>query len=268
MVWGRKIAVKPYGAILVTGASSGLGAALAMHYARQDHLLLLWARNGERLAAVAAQCQACSRRDVLTRVIDLTDSVAVLAALRDDDSRTPIATAILAAGLGDMRKPDEVTERPEQAMALGLVNFVAATVMATVLAERMSARKGGQVVLIGSVAAFHALPFAPAYCGSKAGLLRFAQALRHGMQPFNVGVTLVSPGFIDTPMSRRLVSKKPWILSPEAAAERISLAASQNQGHLVLPWVFTLLRIADRLLPLPVRRFVLGRLRVQQHDLP
>jgi short-subunit dehydrogenase len=128
----------------------------------------------------------------------------------------------------------------------------------------MAQRGCGQIALLGSVAAFHDLPYAAAYAGSKAGLARFATSLRLGLRDHRVGVTLVSPGFVDTPMSRRLRCTKPFLLQPGAAAKRIALAISHDQSHLIIPWQFALIGWASCLLPPPVRRWVMRRTRVEQ----
>lgn len=250
-------------AVWITGASSGLGEALALHYAAAGRALILWGRDAARLEAVAARCRALGAK-VRTRVFDLTDTGALLPAITADDDTLEVDLAIFAAGLGDIQKPGALAEAPEAVLALGLVNFAAPSMLATAMAARMAARGGGQIILIGSAASFHALPFAAGYAGSKAGLLRFGQALRLGMARHQVGVTLISPGFIDTPMSRRLTSAKPFMLTAQAAAARIAQAAEANRGHVILPWPFALLRALDAVLPEPCKNFILRRLRAEQ----
>jgi short-subunit dehydrogenase len=251
---------------MVTGASSGIGAALALHYAAPGRPLLLWGRDAARLEAVAERCRALGAL-ARTRVLDLLQSEAVLPAIRADDAAAPVAFAIIAAGLGDIQQEGAATERPEYVRELGLVNFVAATVIATALAERMAGRGGGRLGLIGSVAGFQALPFAAAYCGSKAGLARFAEALHHGVRRHGVSVSLISLGFVDTPMSRRLVCAKPLLLSPEDAARQIASALARGRGHAVVPWPAALLQVAN-VLPGPVRRTLVGLVRVTQRQRP
>jgi short-subunit dehydrogenase len=212
---------------------------------------------------MAVQCRALGAT-VRTRVLDLTKTEALLPALGADDDAETVGLAIFAAGLGDIQKPGALAEAPDAVRALGLVNFVAPSVLATALSARMAARGFGQIVLIGSAASFHALPFAAGYAGSKAGLLRFGQALRLGMAPHGVGVTVISPGFIDTPMSRRLTGAKPFMLTAQAAATRIAQAAAANRGHAILPWPFALLRTLDTMLPEPFKNFILRRLRAEQ----
>lgn len=238
--------------ILITGASGGLGEAIARHYALPGRTLLLWGRNQERLATVANACRQAGAQ-AIARSLDLTDSTAAIAAVEEEDDAAPISLAIFASGLGDIRAPDMLVEDAAQIMRLGLVNFAVPGAMAATLAGRMAARGRGQIALIGSAAAFHALPFAAAYAGSKAGLARFAQALRLGVAAHGVSVTLVSPGFIDTGAGRKVPGPKPFLMQPSTVAARIAKAVARGQAHLVLPWPFALLRIADRLLPARLR---------------
>lgn len=189
--------------ILITGASSGIGEALALHYARAGTHLVLWGRNQTRLDRVAAQA-AKHGATTETLALDLCDPEAALEALRKADNTTPVDILILAAGLGDIRPEGELTELPEQVKTISLVNFTTPVTLATEMARRMVTRGGGNIALIGSVAAFHDLPIATAYSGSKAGLARFSTALHAAMTPHNVHITLVSPGYVDTPMSQRL----------------------------------------------------------------
>ena len=234
--------------ILITGASSGLGAALALHYAAPECMLVLWGRDRQRLEAVAASCRAAGA-GVAVRSLDLSDSAAAIAAIEQDDDAGTIGLALLVAGMGDTRAPDDLVEDAAQVARLGLVNFVANAAMAAALAGRMARRGEGGIVLVGSAAGFHALPFAAAYAGSKAGIARFAQALRLGVKQYGVHVTLVSPGFIDTPSGQKAPRPRPFALQPSDAAARIAKAAARGQAHAIFPWPFILLRWADRLLP-------------------
>jgi short-subunit dehydrogenase len=234
--------------ILITGASSGLGAALARHYAAPGRTLMLWGRDRQRLDAVAASCREAGAR-VAVRSLDLSDSAAAIAAIEQEDDAGAIGLALLVAGMGDTRAPGDLVEDAAQVARLGLVNFVAAAALAAALASRMARRGKGGIVLVGSAAGFHALPFAAAYAGSKAGIAHFAQALRLGVKQYGVRVTLVSPGFIDTASGRKVPGARPFALQSSDAAARIAKAAARGQAHAIFPWPFILLRWVDRLLP-------------------
>lgn len=104
---------------------------------------MLWGRNAERLENVAARARSYGV-SVHTRVLDLSDGAAAIAALREDDDSHPLDIAILAAGLGDMRRGRDVVERAEDVLRLGLVNYATPSAMAAAAAERM-ARAGGAI---------------------------------------------------------------------------------------------------------------------------
>jgi len=241
--------------ILITGASGGLGGALARQYAAPGVMLALWGRDLARLSALAEICRtrgAC----VEVRSLDISDVTGAVLAIEAEDAAGPIDLALLASGLGDVRAEGDKVEDPALVAKLGIVNFAAPAAMAAALAKRMAERKSGSIVLIGSAAAFHALPFAAAYSGSKAGLARFAEALRLGVREHGVTVTLVSPGFIDTAAGRQVPGPKPLMLKPDDVAARIAAAVASGKGHVILPWPFAALRLFDRLLP----RFLRDRL--------
>ncbi len=235
--------------ILIIGASGELGGAIALAYARGGANLVLWGRNLERLDRIASTCRTAGAGHVETRSIDLADVDDALIALATDCAAACFDVAVFAAGLGDIRGKGEAVEDAAMVKRLGVVNFVAPAAMASALSTRMVARRKGNLVFIGSAAAFHALPFATAYAGSKAGLARFADALRINLRPHGVRVTLVSPGFIDTAAARRVPGPKPLMISPDKAAARILQAAKGGRAHLLMPWPFAILRLVDRLIP-------------------
>jgi len=234
--------------ILLLGASGGLGGALAAHYAQAGSHLILLGRNTERLEELAQQCRVAGSTAEI-QLCDLMQVEQAVSALNDLDRRTPIDVAVFAAGQGDVRPAGSLVESAELVQRLGTVNFVAQAAMAAALGERMAVRDGGKIVLVGSAASFHALPFAAAYSGSKAGLTRFADALRIGLGPHGVSVTLVSPGFIDTAAARQVSGPKPMMMSPADAARRIADATEKGLAHVIMPWPFALLRLLDRMLP-------------------
>ncbi|AQS86309.1 MAG: SDR family NAD(P)-dependent oxidoreductase [Acetobacter aceti] len=249
--------------ILITGASGGIGKALACDHARPGSSLALWGRNAGRLRDVA---QICRERgaSVLTREIDLADGPMALAAFRADDDKLHFDTVILCAGLSDMKTASEKTERAETVLELGLVNYAVPSALTMAAADRMQARGGGRIALIGSVAAYHDLPFAAGYGGSKAGLARFASSARMALAPLGVKVVLIAPGFVDTDMSRRIIGPRPFLVTPEAASRHIIAALAHNKGETIFPWPFRLLRLIDRLTPGIIRRVIMTRINADQ----
>ncbi len=242
--------------ILITGASSGLGAALARAYARAGDTLLLWGRDEDRLAATASQCRALG---AIARVeaFDLRDVDGLVARLASRDAETPIDLAIFSAGVGGSVPRDHPAEGPHAAHMMAQVNFTVPVVGASALASAMAQRGRGQIVLIGSIAESFPLPMAPAYAGAKAGVAMFGEALGIRMAPHGVTVTLVSPGFIDTPMSRHIQEHKPFLMSADRAARLIMRKIERRATRIVVPWQFAVLRAVSKLLPRPFLRHIL-----------
>jgi short-subunit dehydrogenase len=243
--------------LLITGASGGIGAALARVYAVPGSRLVLWGRNEERLADIAAQCRARGA-SCETAACDLTDFDRLAAALEAADANNPFDLVILNAGVGGSLPRDRAAQDVHLARAMAGANFTAPIVAANLMAERMARRGRGRIVLVGSVAAFYPLPMAPVYAGSKAGLALFAEALGLRLAPHGVGVTLVSPGFVDTAMSRSLNEPRPFLMTADAAAAAIARKIERGARHIVVPWQFAIIRAAARLIPRAIVRAVLS----------
>ncbi len=244
--------------ILITGASGGIGAALARAYAGAGVTLLLWGRDQARLEDAAGQCRARGA-SVTIQSFDLRDAAGFADRLAAADAATPIDLAIFNAGLGGSAPDDAYGEAPQTAQAVAEVNFVAPIVGANVMAEAMARRGAGQIVLVGSIAESYPLPMAPTYAATKAGLRMFAELLAMRLTRRGVTVTLVSPGFIDTPMSRKVTEPKPFLMTADAAARVIARGIAAGARVIVVPWQFAVMRAFTNLLPRAVLRWVLSR---------
>jgi short-subunit dehydrogenase len=246
--------------ILITGASSGLGASLARAYAAPGASLVLWGRDEARLAVVAASCRALGAA-VQSDAFDLRDMEDMAARLTARDGEAPITLAIFNAGVGGSVPRDHRAETVEAALRMASVNFTAPVVGANVIGEAMARRGAGHIVLIGSIAESFPLPMAPTYAGAKAGLAMFAEALGLRLKPHHVAVSLVSPGFIDTPMSQQVEEPKPFLITPDRAAAIIKRKLAGRARRIVVPWQFIPLRAFAMALPRVLLRRILGRIR-------
>jgi short-subunit dehydrogenase len=244
--------------ILITGASSGIGAALARAYARSGVTLLLWGRDQARLNEIEAQCRALGAV-VSIQSFDVRDAAGFIARLAAADAATPIDLAIFNAGLGGTAANDAFAETPETAQAIAEVNFVAPVAGANAIAGAMAKRGAGQIVLIGSISESFPLPMAPTYAASKAGLRMFAEALGIRLKKHGVTVSLVSPGFIDTPMSRKVTEPKPFLMDADKAAIIIARKIEDRARVIVVPWQFIVVRVFTSLLPRALVRWVMSR---------
>jgi len=221
--------------------------------------LTLWGRNGERLNSVAAQCRAAGST-AETVVQDLRDVHAIEAQIDRCDENLPVDIAIFNAGLGGVTPQGRLVESAQRAFDIATVNFTAAAMGASTISERMVKRKKGHVVLIGSVAESIPLPMSPTYAGSKAGLKMFAESLRLRVKAHGVFVTLASPGFIDTPMSRQIAADKPFMITPEKAAAIIIRKIASRRTEFALPWPYAWIRMLFVMLPRGLKRAIVIRL--------
>lgn len=234
-------------AILITGASSGIGAALANAYAAPDMVLALTGRDAARLTAVAASCTARGAR-VVTTTIDVTDGAALADWIAATDGATPldlvIANAGISAGTGG------AGETAEQARRILAVNVDGVLNTVLPLLPRMMARGRGQVALMSSLAAFRGLPGAPAYCASKAAVRIWGEALRADVAPHGVDVSVICPGFVASAMTAVNRFPMPLLMPAERAAAIIRRGLARNKARIVFPWrLYALVRLLAAMPP-------------------
>lgn len=218
--------------ILITGASSGIGAALAEAYASPGTTLLLTARNKERLEEVAARCRA-KGATVYRECIDVTDKAALAEWITRMDEATPIDLVIANAGIstGSLGGGERL-EAAEQVFKVnvdGVVNTIHP------LIPRMSARGRGHIAIMSSLAGICALPSAPAYSASKAAVRMYGDALRGKLKSKNIHVSVICPGWISTPLTDKNDFKMPFIMSVERAAHIILRNLEQKKIRVAFP---------------------------------
>jgi short-subunit dehydrogenase len=245
--------------VLITGASSGIGAALARCYARGGTRLSLTARNMERLAEAAGQCRA-SGAETAWQAIDVSNGEALSAWIEDCDAHNPVDMVIANAGVGgerviarDAGEPLSVAHDIIATNILGVTNTVAP------LLPRFVARGKGHVVIMSSLAAYVALPQAPLYSASKAAVRVYGQGLRRLLAPNGIAVTVVCPGFVDTPMSASLPGKRPFLWSSERAARRIVAGLARRKHEISFPWPLAVLARVASFLPASLLDSALAR---------
>jgi short-subunit dehydrogenase len=247
--------------VLITGASSGIGAALADAYAQPGSILVLAGRDRARLDAVVRKCESRGATTI-PWVIDVSQVEPYLAQLAALDDCHAFETVIFNAGVGDMRPNGEIFEAPETTAALADVNFRAPIAGATLMAKRMAARRNGAIALVSSITSFTPLAVAPGYAASKAGLNMFTRSLRSALRPHGVSVTLICPAFVDTPMSRRVICWKPFTVPPGKAAQIMIRAIERRRQSVIFPLPYAIAVKLLALLPDRVGSLALSLLEV------
>lgn len=241
--------------IMISGASSGLGAALALKYADADTTLFLTGRNEERLKSAADAC-AQKGAKVYIQILDVTDAGAVSAWVADVSAEMPIDLVIANAGVLQTHDKDRVLESADKAWQQvstnvgGVINFL------TAVAPYMQTRKKGHVALISSLSALQPLADLPAYSGSKAAVVAYGEAMRAYLHEDNVLVSVICPGYIKTPMTDVRENWRPFQMSADEAATLIKRALDDKKGFYAFPWPMVIATRLGRLLPWKLRRHV------------
>ncbi|MCL1630156.1 SDR family NAD(P)-dependent oxidoreductase [Roseibaca sp. V10] len=220
--------------IAITGASSGLGAALARQAAQRGRSLFLCARDIGPLLSLAQELRETGAT-VEVASVDVSDKAAVshwCDALWHDG---PLDLLILNAGLFAGRSEDGRRETPAISANVIATNLLGATLPALKAAERMSIAGRGHIVFISSLAAFGPLADAPSYSASKAGVTAFARALREDLAESGVAVSVVHPGHIATPQTARHVGALPGLMTADAAAACIWATIAKKRAEIAFP---------------------------------
>ena len=234
--------------IVISGASRGLGAALAKRYARPGVRLLLVARSAGALEAVVADCRAAGA-EATASALDVRDAPALAAALAAFEAAGPVDLVIANAGTSAGTAPDGTPEDTAAAVRQIEVNLIGAMNLVGPLLPGMRARRAGRIGLVASVSGLRGLPDFPAYCASKAGLWAWGQGLRSALGPFGIQVTVIAPGFFDSAMGDRFRGQRAFLLTLDQAAARCAAALQRGAAEAVFPWPMALTMRALALLP-------------------
>ena len=221
--------------VLITGATGGIGGALAVAYAEPGVTLILQGRKADRLAELAAQCESLGAR-VLTQLLDVRDRVALTEWLRAVSAAEAPDLVIVNAGVNTNIGPDGQGEPWDEVEALIEVNVLAALATVDAVLPAMRARGHGQIALISSLAAWFGLPVTPSYCASKAAVKAYGEALRGWLAPEGIRVNVVMPGYVESAMCDAMPGPKPLLWSPERAARTIRRRLERNSARITFPF--------------------------------
>lgn len=250
----------PWASIAITGASSGLGRALAEACAAPGTSLHLTGRDANRLAAAAAACRARGAT-VAETCLDLRDAEAAAAWIAGIGRLDLlIANAGISGGTGGATEPAAQVQAIFATNVTGVLN-VALPAMAAMAAQPPDARGlRGQIGVVASVAAFVAAPGAAAYCASKAAVQRWAEATDATERRRGIRLHAICPGYVRTPMTAVNDFPMPFMLEPAEAARRTLAGLARGNTRIAYPWpTYALSRLAGAM-PLGFRAWVASRL--------
>lgn len=231
--------------ILITGASSGLGKALSLEYAKAGNILFLSGRNEKNLKEVADLCQVKSAT-VFTKIIDVKDKEKmakwILEIGQEYHLDLVIANAGISAGTADGVESEKQISEIFATNIDGVLNTINPTI------KIMQKQKSGQIATISSLAGFRGLPSSPAYSASKAAVRVYAEGLRGSLAKIGIKVNSVCPGYVQTPMTDKNNFPMPFLMDAKKAARIIRIGLEKNKSRIAFPfplyflvWLMTLI---------------------------
>jgi len=223
--------------ILITGASSGIGEALAVDYAAPGIFLALTGRDSARTEAVAAACRA-KGADVLAETVGAEDAVGMPDLLARAHARRPldlvIANAGISAGTGGKGESVAQARRIFDVNVQGVVNTVAPAIE-LMLAKPRDRAPRGQIAIVASLAGYRGFPGAPAYCASKAAVKVWGEGLRGELHGHGIEVSVVCPGYVRTRMTEGNRFPMPLIMDADRAVRIIRRGLERNKARIAFP---------------------------------
>lgn len=224
--------------IVITGAGSGIGRAIAEHYADFDTTLFLCARNEERLSEVMQIC-ADKGAQVFGQIIDVRDGASMREWLLGVDAQSPIDMVFANAGVGSgYRAPSD--EDLAHARAMFDTNIYGVLNTIDPIIPRMATRGRGQIVMIASLAGYRGMGSAPAYSASKGFVKLYGEGLRGSLAGYGVKVNVVCPGFVRSRITDQNNFKMPFFMEGAKAAQIIAKGLERNKGRIAFPWPMAL----------------------------
>lgn len=220
--------------VLITGASSGIGEAVAIECARRGaKTLFLCGRDEGRLASVAESCRSAGAECVKADKVDVTDADAVGRWMRECDAECPLAVVFANAGRGTAKESSENVRATFNLNVGGVVNTV---LPAIELFRAHGPDKHAQIVITASIAGYAPLPPCPSYAATKACVKSWGLSLRGFLRPENIRVNVVCPGFVRSRLTDRNTCPMPMFMEAGDAARTIVSRVRRDIGLIAFPW--------------------------------
>ncbi len=225
--------MKTFTGIVITGASSGIGEAIALDYARPGAALALTGRDPERLETVAGACRA-KGATVFAETIDVVERERFADWLKAFDDAHPVDLILANAGISvdkDNSSIDDfaVIRRTFDVNVFGVLNTVEP------LLDRMIARRRGQIAVVSSLAGFIGLPYSASYNASKAAVRVWGESLRYVLKKHGIGVSVICPGFVVSRMTANAPFPMPFLMSSARASAIIRRGLANNRARIAFP---------------------------------
>lgn len=244
--------------IILTGASDGIGRAMALEFARQGHSLGLIARRIELLTTLKAECLLEGAPQVFIESVDVTHEEKFEAALSQLDEQLGGAT-IFIANAGVMGRSTNEADSWQRVKTTLTVNVMAAIHGLEVMKLKMLKRGRGTLAGVSSIAAARGMPTGGAYSTSKAALTTHLEAMRLDLKPHGIAVVTIAPGFIETPMTSHNHGTMPFLMKSSVAARIFCRGVLHQRRFIVAPYPYRLIYPILQMMPRPIFDFIMSR---------
>lgn len=242
--------------ILITGATSGIGEALALHYARHGAAnLFLAGRNKERLQKVS---EACKNNDthIYTKIIDVTDANAMQDWITECENTAPLNLVIANAGVSTGEENETNVRNTIQTNVNGVIN----TILPIIDIYKNRTDNSKQIAMLSSIAGYHGLPTCPSYSASKAFVKAWGEALRLHLRENDIRVSVICPGFVRSRITDKNTCPMPFFMEADKAADLIAQGLEKDKGIIAFPWPLRLTSWFMSCLPNVLSNLIYGRL--------
>ena len=249
--------MKTFASILITGASSGIGEALALYYAAHGakHLFLS-GRNVQRLQEVREKCEKLGAH-VDAQKIDVTNREQMAQWIDSCDAVAPLDAVFANAGVSTGQETPENIYNTFNTNIFGVLNTITPAV------EIFKNRKDNAkktVAIISSIAGYHGLPACPSYSATKACVKAYGEALRENLKKENINVCVICPGFVRSRITDKNTCPMPFFMEANQAASIIAKGVAKNTGLIAFPYMMRLAVYLLSVLPNCISGFIYGRL--------
>jgi short-subunit dehydrogenase len=244
--------------ILLTGASSGIGEALALYYAKQPSTenIFICGRNEDRLNSVKKTCQSLGKATIHSKILDVTDPKATLEWINQAEATAPLNLIFANAGVAT------VNETPDNIYNTFNINVMGAVNTITPAIEIYKQRKDKDkiIAITSSIAGYHGLPSCPSYSASKACLKAYGEALRMYLLEHNIQVNTICPGFVRSRITDKNTCPMPFFMEADVAAKLIAKRIEKNVSLIAFPWPMRFATWALSIIPNCLSDFIYKRL--------
>lgn len=244
--------------ILITGASSGIGEALALYYAKQAQtVLFICGRNKERLNSVAKQCRQLGA-EVHASVLDVCDKEKTAAWIKKCNATAPLNLVFANAGVSTGAETEENIYNTFNTNIFGVLNTLTPTI--DIYRKRKNTNHPRIVAITASIAGYHGLAGCPSYSASKACVKAYGEAMRLRLAPENIQLNVICPGFVRSRITDKNTCPMPFFMEAENAAEIIADHINKNIGLIAFPWPMRLAAWLGAILPDCVSDFIYSKI--------